>query len=531
MNKSRSNPHHDYNRDNPRLLRAPALITQLPNLIPPPPTVPSIMTTGDRTSKASSDAGTYMDSDFWRGRKKQFGIAVTASFVLLQLLFLTVICYLFGSVFRQSTRLHKLKVLSVDFDGGIIGQSLQAAYRSVEAPSFPGLVTKTTGDYEDVSEVVEAVRRGDYWAAVYTHTGASERLATALQGGSAATSYNATDAITYVWNEIRYATVASGSIKGNLETLIAVSRVAYTRINGTAALSTLNQSDPAAVAAYLNPIQASDINIKHSPQSTKIIYNTIPMVMGIIMQFFFLMAVNGVASSLQLYSHIPFFQNLIVRVCLSFAYTFFGSLCQSAYFWAFKEHWDQPASVFFLVWMALWLYQHVQFLIFDVATTFIPMAFTSFFVLSWVIANVTSTIAPFELCPGFYRWAYALPAHETFATLITIWSGGAVNRLYRSLTIMFAWAVVFAPAAFFALKYRCKKAAEAAAEEEQAKREREEDLKKEGRELEKKARRPSHRSRANSTLDGTAALERKESEYFPSATIPFEGTLRRVFSA
>ncbi|KAH7030504.1 hypothetical protein B0J12DRAFT_583429 [Macrophomina phaseolina] len=494
------------------------------------------MTAGDRSSKSPSDADTLIDKDFWRGRKKQFGIAVTASFVLLQLLFLTVISYLFGSVFEQHTRIHNLKVLTVDYDGGIIGRSLQAAGESLTAPDFPGLVNKSASDYEDVSDVIEAVRKGDYWAAVYVHAGASDRLSAALQGGTAASTYNASDAMTYVWNEIRYATVAAGSIKGNLETLVSVSRVAYTRINGTAALSALNQSDPAAVSAYLNPIQSSSYNIKPSPQSTKTVYNTIPMVMGIIMNFFFLMAVNGVASSLQLYSHIPFFQNWLVRVVLSLTYTCAGSLCQSAYFWAFKESWDQPASVFFLVWMAMWLYQHVQFLVFDVATTFIPMAFSSFFVLSWVIANITATIAPFELSAGFYRWAYALPAKETFDILITIWSGGAVNRLYRNLPIMFAWVVVMGPSAFYALRYRCKKAAEVAAAEEEAKKEREEGLKKEGRELEKEERGPPPVHRGTAGTDGAGEgmvglVEKRESEYFPSAPTPFEGTLRRVFSA
>lgn len=462
-----------------------------------------------------------MDKEFWRGRKKQFGIAVTASFLMIQLLFLAVICYLFGSIYQENMRIHNLKILSIDYDGGLIGQSLRGAYESLAAPSFPSLIFENTTNYEDVNDVVAAVRRGDYWGAVYTHTGASDRLAAALEGGEAASSYNSSAAITYVWNEIRYATVAAGTIKGNLETLIAVARVVYTHLNGTAALSTLDETDPAAVAAYLNPIQASDVNIKSSPQATKIVYNTIPMVMGIIMQFFFLMAVNGIASSLQLYSHIPFRQNLYVRVCLSLTYTLIGSLCQSAYFWAFKESWDQPAGVFFLVWMCLWLYQNVQFLVFDVATTIIPLSFISFFVLSWVIANVTSTILPFELSPGFYRWSYALPAHEVWQLLMTVWSGGAVNRLYQALPILFAWVVVMAPCAVLALRWRCKKAVEAAAvvaTERTGKAQHDIEMQR----LTKTPTRDVH------TAEGEA---RQESEYFPSIPAPFERTLRRVFSA
>lgn len=485
-------------------------------------------------ASSSSNAATMVtDKEFWHGRKKQFGVTVGSSFMLIQLLFLTVISYLFGSMYRQSTRIHSLKVLGVDYDGGIIGQSVQRAYESLAAPSFPSIEFKDATDgYTDVSDVVEAVRRGDYWGAVYTHAGASNRLADALTGGEAAWTYNSSAAVTYVWNEIRYPSVASGSIKGNMETLIAVSRVMYTHINGTAALSTLDQTDQDAISAYLNPIQASSINIKPSPQAAKMVYNTIPLVMAIVMQFFFLMAVNGVASSLQLYSHIPFFQNLVVRGVLSLAYTFVGSLCQSGYFWAFKESWEQPASVFVLVWLCMWLYQYVQFLIFDVATTFIPMSFVPFFMLSWIIANMASTIAPFELSPGFYRWGYALPAHETWQVLITIWSNGAVNRLYRALPIMFAWIVVMLPCAFFALKWRCRKAAEAAAAEAERKEKEKDEIKKEvGGSLAEKMR--GNGAAGRPAVDGAGAERNAwtESEYFPSVPTPFENTLRRVFSA
>lgn len=84
------------------------------------------------------------------------------------------------------------------------------------------------------------------------------------------------------------------------------------------------------------------------------------------------------------------------------------------------------------------------------------MSFLPFFVLTWVILNVTSTIWPFELAPGFYRWAYALPAHEVWQVLIQIWSGGAVDRLYQALPILFTWEIVFLPLAVVALNHRCK---------------------------------------------------------------------------
>jgi len=48
---------------------------------------------------------------------------------MLQVLFLGNLSYLFGTTHNQATRLHNLNVLYVDFDGGIVGESVQAAYQ------------------------------------------------------------------------------------------------------------------------------------------------------------------------------------------------------------------------------------------------------------------------------------------------------------------------------------------------------------------------------------------------------------------
>lgn len=83
--------------------------------------------------------------------------------------------------------------------------------------------------------------------------------------------------------------------------------------------------------------------------------------------------------------------------------------------------------------MAYWLYQHVNFVVLDTVTAFIPASFLSFAVLTWAIINVTSSIFPFELSAGFYRWGWALPGHNLYSIIITIWSGGCNNRLYINL--------------------------------------------------------------------------------------------------
>lgn len=151
---------------------------------------------------------------------------------------------------------------------------------------------------------------------------------------------------------------------------------------------------------------------------------------------------------------------------LSIVYTFIASLTVIGYIWAFRENWLVNRNQFALSWMVVELYMHVNFLVLDAATAFIPMSFIPFFVLTWAVINITSTIFPFELNPGFYRWGYALPAHPVFTILIQIWSGGCNNQLKSSLHVLFGWEIVGGVLAVLG-SYRRNKVAQWELEEEE----------------------------------------------------------------
>ncbi|KAF2091423.1 hypothetical protein K490DRAFT_136, partial [Saccharata proteae CBS 121410] len=393
--------------------------------------------------------------------RRPFAVASAATLLMLQLLFLGLMSYIYGSLFQQSSRVHNFKVLMVDFDGGVIGEALSGAYQQLQAPSFPTIVHHSTTQYSTPADVRDAVCRGHYWGGIYTHPGASNRLSAALEGGQAAASYNAQDTMTYIYNAARYPAFASGLIQSNLVQLTSVSRIVYNHLNGTQALQSVNNTNVPAIQALLNPIQALASPIQPTTHGARVLYNTLSMVIPIIMQFFFIMALNTISATFQTHSHLPRLDNYLLRLLLSLLYTLVGSLSMAGYIWAFREDWAVTGRDFALTWLTLWLYMHVNMFVFDVATAYIPLKFTTFFVLTWVILNVTSTIAPFEISPGFYRWAYALPANEVYTLLVQIWSHGCAVRDYRALPVLFAWWLVGNVASVFAVRFRCGEAAAA----------------------------------------------------------------------
>ena len=180
--------------------------------------------------------------------------------------------------------------------------------------------------------------------------------------------------------------------------------------------------------------------------------------MPIVQQFFFILALNGISTHVDAFTNLSWKANGLIRAIAAILYTLIGSLLMAGYIWAFRESWGQRGSRFALTWAIMWLLMHINFLFFDITTAFIPIQFMPFVVLTWVILNVASTISPFELSPGFFRWGYALPSYEANQVLVQIWSDGCDNRLYRALPIMFSWWIVGVPVAVYATRYRCRSA-------------------------------------------------------------------------
>ena len=379
--------------------------------------------------------------------------AVITMFLLLQVLFLVNMCYLYATQLRSPTRYHNFNVLYVNYDQGVIGKSIWDAYQRLQTDSFPTLLPASLSDYEEESSIRDAVCRGKYWAAVYSNRFASESLATALANGSEIST-----SLTYVWNGVRYPVFSQAGIYANFLRLIEDTRSLYYFHGGSVVVESANLSNPAIRQAFLDPIHAREINIKETNHGTRVFHNTVSMAMPIIQQFFFVLALNGISIHFGAFAKLSWKTNGIIRLIASLLYTFIGGLLMASYIRAYKEAWTLSEGEFVLTWMILWLLMHINFLFFDVTTAFIPIQFMPFVVLTWVILNIASTISPFEINPGFFRWGYALPSHEAYQLLIQVWSGGCNNQLHRALPIMFTWWIVAIPAAVYGMQYRSKAA-------------------------------------------------------------------------
>ncbi|OKP09394.1 hypothetical protein PENSUB_5216 [Penicillium subrubescens] len=154
------------------------------------------------------------------------------------------------------------------------------------------------------------------------------------------------------------------------------------------------------------------------------------------------MALNGIFAEHHILRFLSVKVGTTLRLGISVLYTFIASICMSGNIWAFREGWDVNGGQVALTWMAIWLVMHLNFLLIDSVTTVIPMKFMPFAILTWIIINVSSSLLPFDLSPGFYRVGYALPDHQLYQLLLDIWTDGCNPPLYRSLPILFSWWII-----------------------------------------------------------------------------------------
>ncbi|KAK4149659.1 hypothetical protein C8A00DRAFT_46763 [Chaetomidium leptoderma] len=367
--------------------------------------------------------------------------AAGLNFLLLQLLFLGLFAYIFGSLFQQTSHTHNLGIVLVDYDGGAIGRAIRAAYASLQGRSFPSLIERTPSDFPSTGELWEAVCQTQYSAALYVNRGASARLEAALASeGTAASPYNTTDVMAYIWNEVLYPPVIDSAISGNIQLLSDAARVAYTTGDGTGDIRSV--SGRQALSVLAQPWQLQSVNIQPTSQGSRAIYNSVAIILVLIQEFFYLGTINGLYAQSKLYARLDPHRIAAVRTLTSLAYTFVGSLCVTGAIWAFRAGWNVNANQFALSWAVLWLFAHANFLTLDVFTIWLPPGYVPMALISWIILNVTSILLPFELSPAFYRVGYALPAHEVYQVLTHVWSRGCNPQLRYALPVLFAWELV-----------------------------------------------------------------------------------------
>ena len=190
----------------------------------------------------------------------------------------------------------------------------------------------------------------------------------------------------------------------------------------------------------------------------KAFINTVGAVLPILMQFFFIMAWNGICNSMHLYAGFDLRTHILARLFFSTVWPIFTSLCVTGWTFAFRGSYTMDAKMLFAFWAVTWVFCMINFDVLDIVTGFVPMAFVPFFVLTWIIFNVAASLGPVEILHHWYRINYFFPSLHWYRTLITILTQGGYNRLHYTLPVLAAWLVLMKCLSPLATRSRVRKA-------------------------------------------------------------------------
>ncbi|KAG6812721.1 hypothetical protein H0H92_001082 [Tricholoma furcatifolium] len=315
----------------------------------------------------------------------------------------------------------------VDFDGGSIGQSVVQALTSAEVQA-EGLITYTAVDASlfpnGLDDVANAVREEKTWVVVTINTGSTSRFESSIATPNAA--YNGSEAITVFGNEARnengYRIFTNPSV---IATLDAVTQ--------QFAVQTASQQ---ASHSNLTGLLAT------SPQTlvTPIYYtinNVVPFDIPVYMILNGAREVSGLNRNLSLRSLI------VTRFASSIGAYFIISLFYALLSVAFQVPFSRKFghSGFLVFWMLNWVGMMAVGLALEALITILTPRFIPFFMIIWIIIDVSVCIYPIDVLPKIFYYGYAAPFYNVSRAVRTI-VFGTKNTVGMNFGILLVWAAI-----------------------------------------------------------------------------------------
>jgi hypothetical protein len=374
--------------------------------------------------------------------------AIVGFTVITALIIWGVVSIYWGAFWRGRSGAHNMHGWIVDFDGGDVGRAVTQAFQAVTGPKeMLTWVVKPASDFPGgPDELANEVGHSHPWAAVAIHNGATSRLANAVS--SADSSYNGSLAITAYGNQARNENAFNSIIQPALVAILTQTTQKFAaqhaaRIaNGTDAqnLATLLTRAPQVVTQpifyTINNVHPFDI-----PVATAVTF--VGLIYLLVISFIIVNATAGMRLGTGLERRLTTSSLIKLRVTTDLILFFFLSLCFSLislFFQVpFRRHYGNAG--FFIYWMLCFVGMSALGLALDAMLALLTLRFVGYFMIFFIIINVSVCSLPIEILPTIYRYGRAMPFYNVNLAVRSILFGTA-NTLGLNFGILIVWVVV-----------------------------------------------------------------------------------------
>lgn len=364
--------------------------------------------------------------------------------VIFWIFILSVWSIYWGSMYQRQTRYTNLSILvGVEDDISLpISKALKLATESGDMPELATWVFKSN---MSEAEVQRSIYNQDYWAAIYvTSNNVSSILINSFQQAQNIT--NSEDFVHSYFETGRDPNSMGAIVEPTLYSFASYFQYNLQKYSYPAILSNLTTEQFTAlkntnlltsypIIEYTDGIPVETVT--NGPLQIGLIYI-------IIITFFQVMWLNdiyGMVAKCTVTRHFVLFQFVLSQI--TFLFVSLALTClNSAFQIKMNNAWDGGFGVF---WMVSYLTMsavggannNVSLILFAV---YPPLM--GFWMLFFVIINISATFAPIQLCPAFFRFTYAMPIKNAYELMKVTLFNTSKKNIGREFGILIAWGVL-----------------------------------------------------------------------------------------
>ncbi|KAJ7594076.1 hypothetical protein C8J56DRAFT_1002071 [Mycena floridula] len=381
----------------------------------------------------------FTDKHLKASRKIYFQTLCGGSFALSLCIF-SIFSIYWGALWK--TPAHNMLGYVVDFDGSTIGSvvssSLAAssaivAWTVLPASSFPS----------GPSQVTDEILKEKAWIAVVINANATSKYNAAVAAsdgsydGSAAITVYATEAR----NENAFRSLLRPIVQSALAQITAGLALQFSKqLSSSASLGQLLSTAPqliiAPVGFTINNLRPFDIPVASAVTFVGLIYL-------LILSFFIVMIGVSAREISGLERQLTTASLIRVRLASTFIAYFFISLFYSLLSLAFQVDFSRSFghAGFVVFWMLNFVGMMAVGLALEAMITLLTAKFVPFFMIIWIIVNVSVCFLPLEVLPKLYHYGYAMPFYNVSKAVRTILFG-TENNLGLNFGVLLCWSLI-----------------------------------------------------------------------------------------
>ncbi|KAI0049875.1 hypothetical protein FA95DRAFT_1537385 [Auriscalpium vulgare] len=418
------------------------------------PSLSSRTENGDAQPAATTYGKPWFTEGYWsndpstaQARKIYTKILAIFTFAII-ILVLAVLSIYWGALWSSTAHVHNLKGWIVDFDGSDLGRSVvQAAAVTKGQKSVMTWEVHSASQFPNgVQDIEWQVLQDKVWAIVSVNAQATSKLNAAA--AAVDSSYNASTAITVYSAEARSENAYRVLIRPNILSLLDRATLAFNTqfVQRIAQTGAANVTALAQVAPQLlsEPTSYTIVNLRPFDVPVAAAVTFVGLIYLLILAFVVSSANYAARVNVtQIEDRLTFRSLMLMRIFIPitayFLVSLFYCLLSVAFQVPFARTFGHPG--FLVYWMISWFAMCALGFGVEAMITILTPRFLPFFLLLWIISNVSVCYFPIELLPRVYHYGYAMPFYNVQQAVRTI-VFNTKNQLGLNFGVQLAWVLV-----------------------------------------------------------------------------------------